>query len=440
MENQNQSSGSIEKDLKLTVRDRLIVAQVVRALRMLNSECPRRIERALDVFRGHYWAKPKFPVFRGFKHGRAARFYVNFLLALKIPEEHICIVLHSTDKRIIRRWRRILGHGHDQTSKKRHFIFVSHHPTNPRSKLALTYVGIEPLFPQQSASGKSALKAARGFSIAMALAARILYQIKTRALQKNSSGLEAEPPANSEGKGHRPCRWEMLSSFSHSGVNFGVSDGENEGQVDRNARSEPGETSAKVPRGVPGTASSSTCARSFPLSGASESIVQAWPAEDGAAPFPPTQLLKLCEVEDRTHMGQSNIYRLIALGLFPAPIHLGGTKWIAAEVDEYIQRKKDERDRQRGQNKFAPRPAILTGQGPALNGSFSGSKPGSPPVAPPSTIRILGPEMVEALRTVEDRYPGALSRSRGLERVAGRDQGRTLFAQPVKPDSKRKKR
>lgn len=167
----------------------------------------------------------------------------------------------------------------------------------------------------------------------------------------------------------------------------------------------PGETSAKVPRGVPGTASSSTCARSFPLSGASESIVQAWPAEDGAAPFPPTQLLKLCEVEDRTHMGQSNIYRLIALGLFPAPIHLGGSKWIAAEVDEFIERKKDERDRQRGENKFSPRPAILTGQGPALNGSFSGTKPGSPPVAPPSTIRMLSPEMVEALRTLHIDIP-----------------------------------
>lgn len=119
----------------------------------------------------------------------------------------------------------------------------------------------------------------------------------------------------------------------------------------------------------------------------------------------PTELLTLPRVEQSTGMKRSNIYRKIQLGLFPPPVHVGGARWIGAEVDEYVQRCKDERDRQRGENKFAPRPAILNAQGAAQNGSFSGSKPGSPAVAPPSTIRILGPEIVQALRLLKIDIP-----------------------------------
>lgn len=165
------------------------------------------------------------------------------------------------------------------------------------------------------------------------------------------------------------------------------------------------ETSTEVPRGVPGTASSSTRALSFPLAAGSETVLQAWPAQNGAPPFPPADLLTLKQLEPYVHMKSSNIYRLIAQKRFPAPLSLGGSKWIRAEVDEYIQRCKDERDRQRGENKFAPRSAILSNQQPALNGSIPGSKPGSPAVAPPSTIRILGPEIVEALRLLKLDIP-----------------------------------
>lgn len=164
-----------------------------------------------------------------------------------------------------------------------------------------------------------------------------------------------------------------------------------------------GETSAKVSRGVSGGDCASTRALSFPPTGASESAVQAWQADN--APFPPTELLKIAEVEDRTHMRQSNIYRLIQLGQFPAPIHLGGSKWIAAEIHEYIARKQDERDRQRGKNKFAPRPESLTGQGPALNGSIPGGKQGWSAIPPPSTVRMLSPELCEALRLLRVDIP-----------------------------------
>jgi predicted DNA-binding transcriptional regulator AlpA len=119
----------------------------------------------------------------------------------------------------------------------------------------------------------------------------------------------------------------------------------------------------------------------------------------------PTELLSIRQVEERTLMKRSNTYRLIQLGLFPAPIKLGGSKWDAAEVEEYIQRRKDERDIERGENKFKPRPAILSiHESGVVNGSFSG-KPGSAAIHPPSTVRILSPEMVEALRILKVGIP-----------------------------------
>ena len=202
----------------------------------------------------------------------------------------------------------------------------------------------------------------------------------------------------------------------------------------------PGETSAKVPRGVPGSASSSTRPLSFLHAGASESAVQAWPTENGAAPFPPADLMRIDKVEEYVGMKSSNIYRLIGLGLFPAPIHSGGSRWIRAEVDEYIERKKEARDRERGQNKFAPRPAILTAQGTALNGSFSGSKPGSPAALPPSTIRVLSPELVEALRLLKVDIPELSLDPTAWNVSLAVIKVELSSAQPEKHDSKRRKR
>ena len=118
---------------------------------------------------------------------------------------------------------------------------------------------------------------------------------------------------------------------------------------------------------------------------------------------PPMVLLKIDEVVERTGLGHSTIYKLIGLGQFPAPIHLGGSRWIAAEVDEYLARKKDERDRLHGTNKFAPRPAILSHQAPATGGAILSGKSSFTPS--PSTVRMLSPELVEALRTLKVDIP-----------------------------------
>ena len=113
------------------------------------------------------------------------------------------------------------------------------------------------------------------------------------------------------------------------------------------------------------------------------------------------ELLSIRRVQDRTGMGRSNIYRLMVLGLFPRPIQLGGSKWIASEVDEFIQQRKDERDRQHGQNNFAPRPSILSG----LDESLSHNKPRTSAGPLPSTIRMLGPELCDALRMLNLDIP-----------------------------------
>jgi predicted DNA-binding transcriptional regulator AlpA len=119
-----------------------------------------------------------------------------------------------------------------------------------------------------------------------------------------------------------------------------------------------------------------------------------------------TELLEIEEVEQRTKMKRSNIYRLIQLGQFPAPIHFGGAKWIAAEVEEYIQRCAEERDRKRGGNKFVPRPAILSGNLPGVQEeALSADKPGINPSQPASTVRMLGPELCQALRMLKVDIP-----------------------------------
>jgi predicted DNA-binding transcriptional regulator AlpA len=118
------------------------------------------------------------------------------------------------------------------------------------------------------------------------------------------------------------------------------------------------------------------------------------------------ELLSIGGVEVHTKMKRSNIYRLIKLGLFPAPIHMGGSKWDAAEIEEYILRLKEERDRKFGPNKFVPRPGIQSGQdADGLNGSLPDHRLGASVGLPPSTLRVLGPELCSALKMLKVDIP-----------------------------------
>ena len=120
----------------------------------------------------------------------------------------------------------------------------------------------------------------------------------------------------------------------------------------------------------------------------------------------PTELIKIAEVEVRTKMKRANIYRLIQLGQFPAPIHLGGARWRAEEIEEFIQRRTEERDRDRGGNNFVPRPVILFGYGSgAPSGPLFEQEPGITPSQPSSTVRILEPELCQALRMLKLDVP-----------------------------------
>jgi len=188
--------------------------------------------------------------------------------------------------------------------------------------------------------------------------------------------------------------------------------------------------------------SSSRSSRALTVTADGDATVSALLAQASATALgshpdaPSMELLTFPEVEERTGMRRSNIYRLIALGLFPAPIHLGGSKWIAAEVDEFIARKRDERDRLRGANNFAPRPAILAGLGTAVHASENAGSP----APPPSTVRILDREMVDALRVlhveIPELYldPSAFNVSLAVVKVE------LPSSDPAKPAAKRNKR
>ncbi len=55
---------------------------------------------------------------------------------------------------------------------------------------------------------------------------------------------------------------------------------------------------------------------------------------------PATRLLRISEVQARTGLGRSTIYRWAAEGRFPRPVRLGGrvARWVEAEVDEWLRK------------------------------------------------------------------------------------------------------
>ena len=56
---------------------------------------------------------------------------------------------------------------------------------------------------------------------------------------------------------------------------------------------------------------------------------------------PATRLLRISEVQARTSLGRSTIYRWSAEGRFPPPVWLSGrvVRWIEAEVDEWVRKR-----------------------------------------------------------------------------------------------------
>ncbi len=57
-------------------------------------------------------------------------------------------------------------------------------------------------------------------------------------------------------------------------------------------------------------------------------------------------LLKMSEVRQRTGLGRSEIYRRIAMGVFPRPVKLGAraSAWPAHEVEAWAAARIAERD------------------------------------------------------------------------------------------------
>ena len=60
---------------------------------------------------------------------------------------------------------------------------------------------------------------------------------------------------------------------------------------------------------------------------------------------PATRFLRISEVQARTGLGRSTIYRWAAEGRFPRPVRLGGrvARWVEAEVDEWLRKWLEKR-------------------------------------------------------------------------------------------------
>ncbi|OZC35129.1 AlpA family transcriptional regulator [Marinobacter vinifirmus] len=62
------------------------------------------------------------------------------------------------------------------------------------------------------------------------------------------------------------------------------------------------------------------------------------------------RVLRLTEVQDKTGLARSTLYKYVDAGTFPGPIYLGGraTGWIDAEVHERLLEKQVECDMAHG--------------------------------------------------------------------------------------------
>lgn len=62
------------------------------------------------------------------------------------------------------------------------------------------------------------------------------------------------------------------------------------------------------------------------------------------------RVLRLAEVQDKTGLARSTLYKYVEAGMFPRPIYLGGRAigWIDSEVHEWLLEKQVERDMTHG--------------------------------------------------------------------------------------------
>lgn len=60
---------------------------------------------------------------------------------------------------------------------------------------------------------------------------------------------------------------------------------------------------------------------------------------DARGPERPTRLIRIKEVQYRTGLGRSTIYRWIAQGRFPGPKQLGGhvVAWLQEDIDSWVR-------------------------------------------------------------------------------------------------------
>ena len=65
------------------------------------------------------------------------------------------------------------------------------------------------------------------------------------------------------------------------------------------------------------------------------------PAKEAPRARPITRLIRLREVQHRVGLGRSTIYRWMAEGRFPKPVHLGGhaVAWSQDELDDWIAQR-----------------------------------------------------------------------------------------------------
>lgn len=172
----------ITTEFKLSQRSRVIVSQFSMRLAKLHGVRRAGVERALQDYAGNY--RPSFdcPVFRNFHAAPEARRVIRLLQGLEVPRLRV-VCFAAPDSATAAKWEKLLGFPRKQMTFR--------HPPNRKSPSARKWIAIEALFLMTGQDDSGHYKAARGFSLLMRFAARLVLVQRQRVdnKQQGDSGI-----------------------------------------------------------------------------------------------------------------------------------------------------------------------------------------------------------------------------------------------------------
>lgn len=169
---------TITTEFELSRRNRAVVSQFGTCLAQLHEVRRAGVERALQDYAGSYWPSLGCPVFRSFRFAPEAKRVIRLMQALKVPGIRV-VCFAAPESAAAAKWEKLLEWPRKQMTFR--------HPPNRKSPSARKWIAIEALFPVTGQDGNVHYKAARGFSLLMRFAARLVL-VQRKRIDNNQQG------------------------------------------------------------------------------------------------------------------------------------------------------------------------------------------------------------------------------------------------------------